>query len=145
MRIAYHPTAVTLSADALAAWLAAAITNIAAPPAPGIVIALTNPDYPASFETGVMADDRTTQGGVSYSRILYTGRAGALNFSNVPHAEIAAWRAWYAATHGFRLPSVIELDAAYAAVAPANAFPLSLARPERWAGRIELREALGWI
>lgn len=144
MRIAYHPAGADLSATQLSAWLAAAVAGIGAPPAPGVAATLANPDYPAAFETGAVADDRVTLGGVTHSRILYTGRAGVLAFTNVPHGEIAVWRAWYAATQGFRLPSAIELDAAYAIVAPAGAFPLQLVRQERWAGRIEIREALGW-
>lgn len=145
MKIAYHPDAASLTPAALAAWLIAAIADIDAPPAPGIAATITRPNYPAAFETGVVADDRATQGGVGYSRILYRGRTGTLDFTNVPHGEIPAWRAWYAATLGFRLPSVIELDAAYAIVAPSGAFPLQLVRQERWAGRLEIREALGWL
>lgn len=146
MRIAYHATGSALTKAALDTWIAATLALSAgafdALASPGVLIEITEPNYPFAFESSVSADDRITLGGVSYSRLHYTGRRGDWQWSNVITAEIAAWRAWYAATSGFRLPSIIEIgDDRYPAVAP-GPFPLQLTRLERWGGAAAFVEAL---
>lgn len=148
MRIAYHATAATLTPAQLTAWMVATLALSAAAfdalAAPGVLIDITDPNYPFAFEASTHADDRLTLGGVSFSQLLYTGRRGDWQWSNVVTAEIAAWRAWYAATAGFRLPFIVEIGAdRYPAVAP-GPFPLQLTRQERWGGAATVLEALGW-
>jgi hypothetical protein len=138
MRIAYHSNGATLTAAALDAWIAATLALSAgafdALASPGVLIEITDPDYPFAFEDSTHADDRITQGGEPFSRVLYTGRRGDWRWSNVLTAELASWRAWYAATTGFRLPFIVEIgDERYPAVAP-GPFPLQLTRLERWGG-----------
>lgn len=146
MRIAYHATGAALTKAALAAWIDATLALSAgafdALAAPGVLIEITDPNYPFGFEASTNADDRLSVGGAPWSRIHYTGRRGGWDWSNVITAEIAAWRAWYAATTGFRLPFIIEIgDDRYAAVAP-GPFPLLLTKQERWGGAAAFLEAL---
>lgn len=148
MRIAYHANASSLPPAQLQAWLVATLALSAAAfdalAAPGVLIEITEPNYPFAFESSVYADDRATLGGVNFSQLHYTGRRGDWQWSNVVTAEVSAWRAWYAATAGFRLPFIVEIgDARYSAVAP-GPFPLLLTRQERWGGGAALMEALGW-
>jgi len=142
VRIAYHTSGATLSRGALDAWIDAtlALSAVAfdALSPPGVLIEITDPDYPFSFEQSTQADDRLTIGGEPFSRLRYTGRRGEWQWSNVLTAELATWRAWYAATSGFRLPFIVEIgDDRHAAVAP-GPFPLRLTRLERWAGSATL-------
>lgn len=144
MRIAYHPNSSTLRPDQLKTWLAAAALNIDAVPAPGVVLEITDPNYPFSFENSVVADDRITQGGASYAVVRYSARSGQWDYSNIHSAEVDSWRDWYSATQGMRLPFIAEIGAAnYRAVAP-GAFPLTLVKLERWAGQLNVQEALAW-
>jgi hypothetical protein len=146
MRIAYHSAGGTLYAEQLEAWIAQTLalapeyfTGLAAP---GVLITITDPDYPFALESSIVADDRVTLAGTAWSRVKYSGRSGAWQFSNVPTSELDDWRAWYAATKGFRLPFIVEIGTArYPVVAPRE-FPLRLDRFERWSGALAPLEAL---
>lgn len=144
LRIAYHTAGINLNRYRLLAWCkevaAAGLDSVASP---GAVVTLTPPSLPWAFEPSVNADDRRSEGGLLFSRVLYTAREGEWAFDNVPEPEVAAWRAWYVATKGWRLPFVLEFrDLLVVAVAP-GPFPLAMSRPERWAGRMTIIEALG--
>lgn len=148
MRVCYHSGASALQPAQLSAWLTAtlalsgaAFTAIASP---AVLVSLTDWDYPMAFETAVVADDRVTLGGVGYALERYRGRAGDWSFSRVHTVEIAAWRAWYAATAGFRLPSIVEIGSDRHAIVAPGPFPLELTGFERWGGSMSVREALGW-
>lgn len=111
----------------------------------GALIEISPPSDPWGFEQHQAADDRVTQGGIGYSRLLYTARSGNWTFEEIPDAEVANWRTWYAATAGFRLPFVAEdplTGAAYLVRAP-GAFPLSRQRVSWWGGKLAVREVLG--
>lgn len=109
MRIAYHSTGASLSDYALGVWLAAAQAALDAVSAPGTLVTLADPRHPHRFEAAVLSDDRITQGGAVYSRILGTVRRGEFEFPTIADADAAAWRTWHAATYGGRLPFVVEL------------------------------------
>lgn len=140
MRVVYHPSGATLSDYALNQWLIATLAAIDNPPSPGVALELCNPDYPWQFELEYLADDRETQGGKTFSRIRTTRLTGVLNMSTVHSSEIPAWRNWYAATVGFRIPFVLRLPdlTVLAAVSPAKKFPLSLVSLEEWAGLLNV-------
>lgn len=148
MRIAYHSTASALQPAQLSAWLTATLALSAvdfdALASPGVLLTITDPDYPFAFERQRLATDRQTLGGVGYSRQYGGQRSGDWHFSRVHAVEIAAWRLWYEATAGLRLPFVVEIGSdRYRAIAP-GPFPLTLTAFERWSGALPIREALGW-
>lgn len=109
MRIAYHSTGADLTDYALGVWLAASKAAIGSVSSPGVLVALADPRHPHRFETAVLSDDRATQGGAQYSRILGTVRRGEFEFNTIADADAAAWRSWHSATYGGRIPFVIEL------------------------------------
>ena len=109
MRIAYHPAGATLTAVALRAWITSAKAAIAAPPSPGVALKLTDPRRPYWFGTEVLSDDRSSVGGVDYSRVQASVRTGALTFNAVSASEYATISAWHIATKGGRIPFVLEL------------------------------------
>lgn len=106
MRIAYHPDGATLSAYALAQWIAAARADLHA--APSIVIAVSDPKHPYFFGPEILADDRETQGGARYSRLRSRRRRAALQFNTVLEDEEALWQGWQLATNGGRIPFLWE-------------------------------------
>lgn len=134
MRIAYHSTGADLSDYALGVWLAAAQAAIGAVSAPGTLVTLADPRHPHRFETAVLSDDRITQGGAVYSRILGTVRRGEFEFPTIADADAAAWRAWHAATYGGRLPFVVELPLTREVVIVKTAVeqPLQQTSYKRW-------------
>ena len=134
MRIAYHSTGADLSDYALGVWLAAAQAAIGSVSAPGMLVTLADPRHPHRFETAVLSDDRITQGGAVYSRILGTVRRGRFEFNTVADADAAAWRAWHSATLGGRVPFVVELPLTREAVIvkAAVAAPLEQTSYRRW-------------
>lgn len=109
MRIAYHSTGADLTDYALGVWLAAADAAIGSVSAPGVLVTLADPKHPHAFETAVLSDDRSTQGGAVFSRVMGTVRRGRLEFISIADADAAAWRSWHAATYGGRIPFVVEL------------------------------------
>ncbi|GBG03896.1 hypothetical protein AZSI13_32230 [Azospira sp. I13] len=143
LRFAYHLNGKGLSHAALRRWCRGVVdAGLAGVVAPGDVVELTTPSLPWAFEQSVVADDRVSEGGKSFSRIKYTGREGVWTFANVQEAEVPAWRSWYLATAGGRLPFVLEFrDVLHVVVAP-GPFPLVMQRAEIWAGQLTVREAL---
>jgi hypothetical protein len=109
MRIAYHSTGAALTDYALGVWLTAAKAAIGSVSAPGVLVSLADPKHPHAFETAVLSDDRSTQGGAAYSRIMGTVRRGRFEFITIDDADAADWRSWHAATYGGRIPFVVEL------------------------------------
>lgn len=109
MRVAYHTTGSALSDYDLGVWLAASKLAFGAVASPGALITLADPRHPHAFETAVLSDDRTTQGGAVYSRILGTVRRGRFEFNTVADSAAATWRAWHVATYGGRIPFLVEL------------------------------------
>lgn len=135
MRIAYHPNSATISAYALDAWLAA---TVAAWPTvgAGTLIDVRAPRHPLRIESDTAADDRTTRGGRQFSKINYTRREAALEFPPITEAEAAIWRAFYAATQGFRLPFILEhpLTLAKIVMQGAGPFPFTLTSRGQYSG-----------
>jgi hypothetical protein len=109
MRIAYHSTGASLTDYALGIWLTAAKSAIGLVTSPGVLVTLADPTHPHRFESAVLADDRITQGGAQFSRILGTVRRGEFEFPTIADGDAAAWRSWHAATYGGRIPFVVEL------------------------------------
>ena len=134
MRIAYHSTGAALTDYALGVWLAAAKAAIGSVSAPGVLVTLADPKHPHAFETETLADDRATQGGAVYSRILGTVRRGHLEFQTIADADAAAWRSWHTATEGGRVPVVIEMPLTNESVIvkAAVAAPLVQTNYKRW-------------
>lgn len=143
MKIAYHPDSATLSAAVLDAWLAA--TLAAWPDAgAGTLITVRDPKHPMRIEADTAADDRTTQGGRQFSKIKYTRREIALEFPPIRESEAAIWRAFYAATNGFRLPFIIEhpLTMGKIVVHGGQAFPFTLTSRDGYSGSVKWSERL---
>ena len=142
MRVVYDPSGAGMPDATLRARLLAALSDMGHPPAPLVALDLGLPDYPYQIDAVYLTDDRETQGGVTHSRLRAVLRRGELNFSSVHTDDVAAWRAWYAATQGFRRPFAVELPDGQTllAAAPANRFPLILTSLESWEGSLSLRE-----
>lgn len=117
MRAAYHTTGAALSRYALDVWLAASIAALGSVSSPGALITLPDPKRPYAFGTEILADDRTTLGGVEYSKVHASVRRGRLEFQTIAEADLATWTAWHAATLGGRVPFVLELPHSVGAVA----------------------------
>lgn len=142
MRVLYRPDGDTLTRAQLRAWVALTLADFEG--AAGVMIEITDPQYPYAFERSAVADDRRTQGGVHYARIRYQGRSGSWVFGLVPEVEMPDWRAWYDATMGLRLPFVAEAPGLgpVACLAP-GPFPLQQQSPLRWGGQMAVEEWLG--
>lgn len=108
---------------------------------PGTLVTVDSPVKPFAFEDTVFADDRESLGGVGYSKVHHTARAGPLSFEGVPNGQLPSWRAWYGATSGFRRGFVIEepLNLSIHLVRAPGAFPLVLMRGTRWAGAMAVK------
>lgn len=134
MRLAYHSTGASLSDYALGVWLAASRAALGSVSAPGVLATLADPRHPHAFELAVLADDRSTQGGAMFSRILGSVRRGRFEFNTIADADAAAWRSWHAATYGGRIPFVLELPLTreVVIVKAAVATPLEQTHYRRW-------------
>lgn len=141
MRIAYHPSSATMSLYDLNLWIAASISAWPIVTG-GTLITVRNPVYPFRMESDTQAEDRTTLGGLQYSKIAYTRENTVLSFENVSDADVVLWRALYSATKGFRYPFIVEhpVTLALKTMLGAQDFPFMLQRQDASAGTVKLME-----
>lgn len=138
MRIAYHPTGSSLTLYAINLWVTTSIANWPTVGA-GTLITVSNPQYPFRLDTDVVGDDRTTRGGVNYSKILYTRKNATIDFDLFSPAELTAWRTFYTATKGFRLPFIVEhpLTLELVAMSGGQEFPFSEISYQQYKGSVK--------
>lgn len=111
---------------------------------PGKLFNLFPPTYPYGWADNVVGEDRTTLGGVGYSRVRYTGKKAPWEFE-IANDEIDDWKSWYKETKGFRLPSAItdpEKEEVFLVRAPSSTFPLQRQNFGLWTGSLDMREVL---
>lgn len=143
MQIAYHATGSSLTAAALDDAIAAAISGW---PSVGslTLVTLRDPSFPFHFEKTTTSDDRTTMGGRQFSVVRFSGQQADMQFSGMTESEVAAWRTFYDATLGFRLPFVVEhpMTLQKYAMQGAQAFPFKLTTRGAYDGSVRWQQAL---
>lgn len=110
----------------------------------GDSITITDPSYPFAFELSINTTDVETNGGAIYSRQKYKKRSTNLNFTGVTDAEIAAWRAWYASTNGFKdyfVATMPVYNTTHVVASNTKVMPLTKQAPDYWSGSLDIREA----
>ena len=92
----------------------------------------------------MFADDRSTLGGVSYSKLYYTKRTGHWSWEGIDGQEVDVWREWYKTTNGYRLPFVVvdPLNTLPRYVQAPGAFPLQQTFSNLYAGRLSITEVI---
>jgi hypothetical protein len=89
-------------------------------------IRIPSPDAFHSIDPFRAAEDRRSQGGRLFSRLLWQGWRGELVWTVLTQAERDSVYAWWQATRGWRVPFALEDDdgARYLGTMPTEMFPL---------------------
>lgn len=112
---------------------------------PGRLVSVRDPNYPWGFFSSCKSTNRTSIGGVIFSKVLYRARTSQWSFDLVPEAELGSWMDWYEVTNGFTTPFVmgdpISTEKVYLVKAPGD-FPLSLDSFEHYKGSLNVHEVV---